>query len=150
MWPWPVLNATHSVNSHFGVPRDYDGDGVLDDRHEGIDLYATISDPIISVMSGTVVWASNKRRSTPSQDSLYGWHIIIEHEGDLYQTWYCHLNSVVVVVEDIIITGGLIGYAGSTGNSTGVHLHFNVRKRGHVAGDGYVFPDVVDPTPYLF
>lgn len=145
---WPVSNSQHTVNHPFGEPRDYDGDGVYDDRHEGLDIYARTGDTILPALPGTVVHASDKRRSD-GQPSAYGWHVIVSHEGDYYETWYCHLESLSVGVGDTVGVGSSLGPAGTSGNSTGIHLHFNVRKRGYISGPGYVLPDVVDPLPLL-
>lgn len=136
------------MNFPFGEPRDYDGDGVYDDRHEGVDLYARPGDWILAARSGTVGWASDKKQSD-GKPSAYGWHVKVNHEGEYYQTWYCHLDSLIVQIGDNVQRGDILGAAGSTGNSTGVHLHFNVRKRGHVAGLGFRPGDVVDPMPLL-
>lgn len=153
-WVWPVSNALHQVNHPFGEKRDYDGDGVFGDRHEGADLYARPGDMILAARPGKVVWASDRRRGD-GMPSAYGWHVILEHGGDttavgeFYESWYCHLAGLLVKVGDVVAQGQVLGPAGSTGNSTGVHLHFNVRKRGHVAGAGFAPGDVVDPMGLL-
>lgn len=147
-WLWPVKVAHHHVNSAFGVLRDYDGDGKFNDRHEGVDLYARTGDPVIASAAGTVVWASNKRQSTGTP-SAYGYHVIIQHPGEIYETWYCHLSSLMSAQGSNVQQGDVIGLAGNTGNSTGPHLHFNMRKRGEIAGPGFVIPDVIDPMLLL-
>jgi murein DD-endopeptidase MepM/ murein hydrolase activator NlpD len=147
--PWPVVNARQTVNHPFAQPRDYDGDGEYDDRHEGLDIYAQLNDPIIAIWPGQVLWASDKRRGAPTQPSAYGKHVILGHPDPYYETWYCHLNSFLVSQGMTVGQGDIVGRAGSTGNSTGVHLHFNIRKRGHYAGPGFVPTDVVDPLPIL-
>lgn len=103
---------------------------------------------IIASRPGVVTWASDKRQ-TDGKPSAYGWHVKVNHEGEYYQSWYCHLNSVAVGVGSVVKQGDILGPAGSTGNSTGVHLHFNIRKQGHYAGAGYAPSDVVDPMPLL-
>ena len=92
-----------------------------------------------------MVWASDQRRSGGS--SLYGKHIIIEH-GDGIITWYAHLSHMVSSVDDIVEEGERIGMGGSSGNSSGPHLHLTVQHIGHGLS-GYVVPDVVDPLDYL-
>jgi murein DD-endopeptidase MepM/ murein hydrolase activator NlpD len=70
--------------------------------------------------------------------SSYGNYIQIEHGGEM-QTRYAHLSAYSVQAGSRVQKGDLIGYVGSTGRSTGPHLHYEVR----IAGDA------VDPTPYM-
>lgn len=119
-------------------------------RHEGIDLRAVDGAgkvvPVLAVADGTVVWASDKRRSD-GKPSDYGWHVIIDH-GNNYLTWYCHLSVLYTVAGRIVMQGDELGLSGSTGNSTGVHLHFNIQDL--INGlDGYVVSKVIDPAPML-
>lgn len=135
---WPVVTDLHSVNSEFFSTRDYG-------LHEGIDLYGATGDSVVASMQGRVVWSSDQRRS--GGDSNYGNHIIIDHPNG-WTTWYCHLLDRVVQEGDFVNRGDLIGFVGSTGNSTGPHLHLNLQIHGE-GYDGFVLPDVVDPKPYL-
>jgi murein DD-endopeptidase MepM/ murein hydrolase activator NlpD len=66
---------------------------------------------------------------------------MIDH-GNGYQTLYAHMDSVNVHCGQSVNQGGTIGMAGTTGNSTGVHLHFEVRYMG-----GFVSPWTVLPAP---
>ena len=59
----------------------------------------------------------------------YGYYVIIDHENG-YQTAYAHCNSIDVAVGDRVTKGEEIAKMGSTGRSTGVHLHFEVKKDG--------------------
>lgn len=137
---WPVINRIHSINHPFREKRSYG-------LHEGVDLYARAGDPIVACLDGVVVWASNQRRS--GGDSDYGNHIIVRHGlDDVWATWYAHLQYMVSGVGDVVKRGDRIGEAGSTGNSTGPHLHLTVQHIGHGL-DGFVVPDVVDPEEYL-
>ena len=90
--------------------------------HTGIDISANTGDPVYSAYGGTL------QRFT--QASL-GTHIIVTHV-DGYSTLYAHLSGFAAGAPDgsTVSTGQLIGYAGTTGNSTGVHLHFEVRLNG--------------------
>ena len=135
---WPVLNRYHSINHPFGEPRSWG-------PHEGVDIYALTGDTIVACLDGTVVWASDQRRS--GGDSKYGNHIIIEHD-DGWITWYTHLSFMLSNVGDNVMRGEMIGEAGNTGNSSGPHLHLTVQHIGHGL-DGFIVPDVVDPAKYL-
>jgi murein DD-endopeptidase MepM/ murein hydrolase activator NlpD len=91
--------------------------GVL---HAGLDLAAPENTPIHAAGAGTVVeagWAF----------SGYGISVVIDH-GNGYLTHYAHQNKVAVKVGQKVSAGQLIGYEGSTGDSTGPHLHFEVHK----------------------
>ena len=99
---------------------------------------------VLSCLDGRVVWASNQSRD--GGNSLYGNHIIIEHDG--WVTWYAHLERMLSIVGDVVVRGNVIGTVGSTGKSTGPHLHLTVQHIGHGLS-GYVVSDVVDPELYL-
>ena len=75
---------------------------------------------------------------TADRDGSHGKYIVIEHPGGL-QTWYMHLSDIDVSVGDEVKKGASIGNLGSTGRSTGPHLHFEIVKGGKA----------VDPMPYL-
>ena len=133
------------VTSNFGVPRDYDGDGTFDDKHEGTDYapaHKNCHPPILAGADGVVIKVSNV--------GAYGNHVVLEHDvgGDVYRTWYCHLDKAFVTVGQTVKQGDYLGIMGTTGNSTGVHLHFSLQWIGHGLS-GFVLPDVVDPTPYF-
>lgn len=99
-------------------------------RHTGVDLSAASGTPVVAALDGTarVVHALTG----------YGLHVIIDHGGGL-TTLYGHLDSVAVSDGESVSTGERIGTVGSTGNSTGPHLHFEVRR------DGVA----VDPQDYV-
>ena len=99
-------------------------------NHKGIDHAAP---------SGTPVYASADGYVTKAEPfSSYGNYIQIEHGGD-FQTRYAHLSGYAVAAGQQVRKGDLIGYVGTTGRSTGPHLHYEVR----VAGEA------VDPRPYM-
>jgi murein DD-endopeptidase MepM/ murein hydrolase activator NlpD len=77
----------------------------------------------------------------------YGKYVRIAHANG-FKTWYCHLASISVILGEVINVGDILGLAGTTGNSTGVHLHLNLQWIDNGL-EGYVIPDIVDPTPYL-
>jgi murein DD-endopeptidase MepM/ murein hydrolase activator NlpD len=99
-------------------------------QHNGVDLAAPRGTPVYATADGRVGMAQ--------WYSSYGNYVQIEHGAQL-QTRYGHLSSYTVSAGDMVRKGDLIGYVGSTGRSTGPHLHYEVR----VAGDA------VDPTPYM-
>ena len=98
--------------------------------HKGVDLKATLNTDVVSAAGGTVIFAGVK--------SGYGNTVIVDH-GDGTSTLYAHNSSLTVNAGDEVSRGQVIAKAGTTGYSTGVHVHFEVRKNGIA----------VDPTPYL-
>lgn len=98
--------------------------------HEGIDLSGTIGAPIKSTANGIVVFAG--------QNQGYGNVIKIQHEHG-YMTVYAHLSKIQVSNGQLVHAGDIIGSLGSTGRSTGPHLHYEVRYNN--------MP--VNPTSYL-
>ena len=100
----------------------------------------------VAAQSGTVITANNSCSHNYAKTSScgcgggYGNYVVISHDGT-YSTLYGHLQSVSVNVGDYVSQGQVIGYIGSTGWSTGAHLHFEVRMNG-VPQDpsGYVWP----------
>jgi murein DD-endopeptidase MepM/ murein hydrolase activator NlpD len=98
--------------------------------HEGIDLGAAYGTPIAAAGSGTVIYAGWL--------GGYGNLTVIDHGGGL-ATAYGHQSQIAVSVGQQVARGETIGYVGSTGHSTGPHLHFEVRVNG----------EPVDPLGYL-
>ncbi|WP_373538679.1 M23 family metallopeptidase [Chamaesiphon sp.] len=86
--------------------------------HSGIDIAAPTGTPVVATGSGTVVSAG--------WNGGYGKAIIIQH-NDVQQTLYGHLSQISVQPGQVIEQGTVIGLVGSTGNSTGPHLHFETR-----------------------
>lgn len=98
--------------------------------HKGIDLAAPTGTPVYASADGVI--------SKADWFSSYGLYISIEHGGAI-QTRYGHLSRLNVAAGQQVRKGDLIGYVGSTGRSTGPHLHYEVR----IAGAS------VNPTPYM-
>jgi murein DD-endopeptidase MepM/ murein hydrolase activator NlpD len=98
--------------------------------HEGIDIGAPYGAPIYAAASGTIIYCG--------WESGYGNLTVIDHGGNL-ATAYGHQSSIVVACGQAVTQGQVIGYVGSTGHSTGPHLHFEVRINGAP----------VDPMGYL-
>ncbi len=110
IWPVPY---THNITSEFGMRW-----GRL---HGGIDIAdgGVYGQSIVAADSGTVILAGN-------QGDGYGNYVIIDH-GNGYKTLYGHMSSVAAYTGQQVSQGEVIGYVGSTGNSTGPHLHFEIR-----------------------
>ncbi len=149
MLGWPLnreIQTQFADWALFRAPRDYDGDGIKDDLHEGLDFHALIGDEVLACGEGEVIWASDQRFYGEGTSSL-GIHIIIEHKGGR-RTWYGHLDALVSTVGDVVLKGEVIGHAGSTGRSTAPHLHLILQIIGQ-GFSGFAIPHVVDPMDYL-
>jgi murein DD-endopeptidase MepM/ murein hydrolase activator NlpD len=99
--------------------------------HQGIDLAAPMGTPVLAAFSGTVKTA----------DFLggYGLTVILEHDDGTQETLYAHLSEILVEPGTWVEQGMAIGRVGSTGNSTGPHLHFEFRQ---LTEQGWVALDV--------
>ncbi|MGD9483952.1 M23 family metallopeptidase [Streptomyces sp. TRM70308] len=102
-------------------------------KHSGIDFAAATGTPVNSIGEGTVV--------TAGWGGAYGNNIVVEHEDGTY-TQYGHLSKIGVGVGEEVGKGEEIGKVGSTGNSTGPHLHFEARSTAAYGSD-------MDPVSYL-
>ena len=112
-------NWYSNISSHYGYRvHPITGQTKL---HRGIDIAAPAGTPVLTVHSGTV--------KTVTYDSGYGNYIVIEDE-DGYVTKYAHLSSTNVTVGQTVEAGDTIGGVGTTGSSTGNHLHLEVLKDG--------------------
>jgi len=118
---WPAANHMLSGNDYWS-------------GHLAIDIAAGDGSTIFASDAGVVVFAGWATGG-------YGNTIMIDH-GNGYQTLYAHMSSVIARCGQSVSQGGSIGVAGSTGNSTGTHLHFEVRYMG-----GFVSPWTVLPAP---
>ena len=90
-------------------------------QHAGIDYAGREGDPVLAADGGTVSFAG--------VSGGYGNMVIIKHEND-YETRYAHMSFAIVEAGQKVAKGDLIGAVGNTGNSTGPHLHFEVRIGG--------------------
>lgn len=102
--------------------------------HEGIDFSAEIGTPVVAPANGQVVRSE--------WDSTYGNVIEIQH-AENFVTRYAHLHSRGVKVNAIVQNGTLIGHVGSTGRSTGPHLHYEIFQNGRVLNPLTVLPATV-------
>jgi murein DD-endopeptidase MepM/ murein hydrolase activator NlpD len=105
---WPIEGA---ISQPFGV------------LHQGVDIAQAQGAPIQAVAKGRVVHAERL-------ETDYGWFIVIEH-GNGLQSVYAHLSAFFVYTGQWVESGQLIGRVGTTGKSTGPHLHFELRSNGH-------------------
>ncbi|MDX2967848.1 peptidoglycan DD-metalloendopeptidase family protein [Kribbella solani] len=124
-WTWPLPDGTYEIGTPFGQSGSMWSTGF----HTGQDFPAAIGTPVRAVTSGVVrvehpAWAGNLVR--------------IDH-GNGLETLYAHLSRVDVTDGQQVTAGQQIGAVGSEGNSTGPHLHFEVRLGG----------DPVNPMPFL-
>jgi murein DD-endopeptidase MepM/ murein hydrolase activator NlpD len=109
-----------SITSVFGYRSDpFDSENA--ELHPGIDFRGAKGDPVHVTADGNVVFTGRK--------GGYGNCIIVQHKND-FQTLYGHLSHIDVKEGQSIKTGDVIGEVGSTGRSTGTHLHYEVRKNG--------------------
>lgn len=89
--------------------------------HHGLDIGVPVGTPITATMDGRIVHAGWNNQG-------YGNLVIVEN-GD-YKTYYAHLSSIPVSIGDTVNAGAMIGLSGNTGNSTGPHLHYEIRRNG--------------------
>lgn len=106
--------------------------------HRGIDITGKKGTPIVAVADGTVVEAKHSRFG-------YGNKVNIHH-GNGYSTFYAHLDSIKVNVGDWVNIGDTIATLGSTGMSTGPHLHYEIRKNGTAIDPVSLHFNKDDPT----
>ncbi|MGE5676175.1 MAG: M23 family metallopeptidase [Mycobacterium leprae] len=123
---WP---AAGSVTDPYGYRIDPFGRGRL--LHEGVDIAGAYGSEISARADGVVIFAGWR-------DDGYGYTVVIDH-GNGYQTLYAHASSLRVLAGDSVKRGDVVANMGSTGRSTGNHVHYEVHRSGQP----------VDPTPYL-
>ena len=132
---WPVRFSSYIS---CGYPCYSDGS-----PHWGIDIVSsdgnTYGRPFRAAQSGTVIIAMNDN----NWNGGFGNYCVIDH-GDGTQTLYAHSSGLVVSAGDTVMQGEQLGYIGETGNTTGPHLHFEVRVKD---GNGKV--QRVNPTNYV-
>ena len=118
-WNWPVIGTkSQAYGSHNG------------EFHHGLD---------IATPSGSLVRAARAGKVTKTDwFGVYGLTVMIDH-GNGVETLYAHNSKVLVKVGDLVAGGEGISLSGNTGNSTGPHLHFEIRRNGKT----------VDPEDYL-
>lgn len=118
--------------TRFSSPFGYRIHPIYGDRrfHYGVDLAAPSGTPIIATRSGKVTWTT--------YDSSSGYYVVIDH-GDGFESKYLHMTHYIVSPGQQVTAGQVIGYVGSTGASTGPHLHFSIKYNGeHVNPANYI------------
>ena len=126
LWQLPLPAGSFDLNDNFGQC-SY----LWANCHTGEDFSAPSGTPVLSVATGVITEAG--------YDGSYGYKTVITHE-DGTETWYAHQTQILVSVGETVRAGEQIGTVGSTGNSTGPHLHLEVRPGGG---------DPVDPVEAL-
>ena len=115
-----------TITSRYGV-----SSRIRKSTHTGLDIAATSGTPIKVVAAGTVIAAS--------YDGSYGKLVKVDH-GNGVETWYAHTSKMYVKVGEQVEAGDVIATVGSTGNSTGPHLHLEIRVNGeHVNPQDYLY-----------
>ncbi len=115
----PIRNTY--ITSGFGGRADpFDGGSAF---HKGVDFHANVGDPVLSVADGVVSYAGVR--------GGYGNVVDVDH-GNGYVTRYAHNSRLVVKVGDLVRAGQQVAKAGSSGRSTGAHVHFEVWANGRV------------------
>lgn len=113
LWPLPGYGYG-SITQYFG-----------NNGHKGLDIGVPYGTPIVASRSGKVMVANNY----DSWGDSWGYYVAIYHDST-YSTLYAHMSSVAAYEGQWVNKGDIIGYVGSTGNSTGNHLHFEVYQNG--------------------
>ena len=122
IFEWP-LPGDFSITSPFGYRTDpITGEASF---HDGVDIAAPEGTAILAAADGVVVTANR----TDSWGGSYGYYVMIQHD-ETYETLYAHYSEVLVKAGQEVEQGNVIALVGSTGNSTGNHLHFEVREGG--------------------
>lgn len=125
-WQYPYKQG-YVKTSDFGWRRS------TDSYHKGVDLVGAGNKHIYPVNNGTVVWVKNI-------SSGYGNHLLVNHGNGIWSL-YAHLSKVYVKNGQTVNKNTILGVEGSTGNSTGSHLHLEIRK----SADG----SQIDPATFL-
>lgn len=124
---WPLPGNSH-IGSRFG-PRIPPKKGASS-YHKGVDIGGYTGEQIVASLAGRV--------TETAWNSTGGWHVYIDH-GNGYVTRYLHMSKMLCSAGDYVLQGQVIGLVGSTGVSTGPHLHFSV----------YINGTPVDPLLYI-
>ena len=130
-WLYPLPTSCMTLTSAFGY-RIHPITG-RPHSHTGTDIAAPYGTPIKAVKSGVV--------TISEYGSSYGNYVVISH-GDGTTSLYAHMSSRAASAGDVVSQGDVIGYVGSTGNSTGNHLHLEIRVNGSRVDPEQYWPDL--------
>ncbi|MFM7470760.1 MAG: M23 family metallopeptidase [Nodosilinea sp.] len=123
------------ISSEFGLrPSPFETGNY--EIHEGMDLAGPVGEPVLATADGMIVEAS--------YDNGYGYHVKIKHDPS-YTTLYGHLSQLSVTSGRRINRGDVVGYLGSTGRSSGPHLHYGIYRKGEAVNPRYYLK--LDSTP---
>lgn len=122
---WPSLHPLRRLSSGFGYRRDPFNNGVR--HHDGTDISAPVGSAVVATAAGKVIYAG--------WDGDFGNIVRIDH-GDNVETWYAHMSKCSVTVGQQVARGDTLGTVGSTGLSTGPHIHYEVRIKGRPVDSG--------------
>ena len=131
LWVLPVSN--YDITATFGT-----GGSLWSSDHTGLDFAAAYGSPVVSVARGVVTEAAYA--------GAYGNRVIVTHP-DGTETWYCHMDSFAVSEGESVEAGTQVGALGMSGNTTGPHLHLEVRPSPDVPVDPYAALSAHGVTP---
>lgn len=121
-----TIPVSGTISSRYGVSSI-----IRSSRHTGLDIAASKGTQIKVVADGTVISAE--------YSGSYGYLVKVDH-GNSVETWYAHTSKMYVTKGEKVKAGDVIALVGSTGNSTGPHLHFEIRINGeHVNPQNYLY-----------
>lgn len=126
---WQLPYSNYIVTSKFGEVRSSGS------RHKGVDLVGQGSKHIYPINDGTVIHGGN-------DPGGYGNYVIVKHD-DTYWSLYAHMSSMYVKIGQSVNKTTILGVEGSTGHSTGSHLHLEVRKGSNTSANA------IDPMTFL-
>ena len=110
-WSWPLEGP---ISSRFGASRSHG-------RHQGVDITAPEGSSVRAARDGRVVFAGRR--------GAYGRLVVLEHSGG-FSSWYAHNRTLRVRTGQWVQRGTVIARSGHSGNATGPHLHFEIRRQG--------------------
>jgi murein DD-endopeptidase MepM/ murein hydrolase activator NlpD len=120
LFEWPTEGVVYSL---FGIRWGR--------MHKGIDISGKSGTPIVASQDGRVMFVGTR--------GGYGKTVMLEHD-DNFVTLYAHLSNYKVGEGDVVRQGDVIGFMGSTGRSTGPHLHFEIQKDGKARNPLFFLP----------
>lgn len=149
----PLPRGIGYVTQLWGVRPEYYSQWAGFWGHEGIDWGIPVGTPVLAAADGTVYQIA----TDPNTTHAYGICVRLKHQvgAQVYRTAYAHLSRITVAIGEEIKTGEEIGLSGSTGNSSGPHLHFSLKRDGETErakreGRSPVWAyDLIDPTEFF-